>query len=131
MEAIGIAIAVVSVAGALTAAFLKALAESKGRREEAVARATADALATSLSTQLTDSTKREQEQRDRADRLSARHSKLLAEVARMPATGSYRRLLEVMSAEDPNGGDGAGTVHQGTGTSAGLDTRLLRPGDEL
>jgi hypothetical protein len=127
VEAIGIAIAVVAVASAVTLPFLKALSSERRAGEQKARADSLDVNLTGLAAQLADSTKREQEQKQRADRLSAVHAKLLAEVALMPADGSYRRFVQIMSSASPEGSDGAGSVYQPTGARPGTDTDLLDP----
>jgi hypothetical protein len=127
IEAIAIAAAALGVAAALTTAFLNALSQAKGRREEAVGRAKAEALATALSTQLTDSINREQEQKQRADRLDDAYAKMLADIAAMPATGAFSRLLAIVSAAKAHGSEGPRELSPPSGADARPDSGLLDP----
>lgn len=127
MEAV---IAIGIFAGAVLSVAFVAFREATGRRKAEVRAATAEANATSYATQLTDSTNREKEQKQRAEKANATIQKLLAEMATAPAAGSWDRLVSVIeAARAAEGGDGDGVLHLPAGADGGSDWGLLKPGE--
>lgn len=127
IEALAVLGSVAVAAGAVLTLALKALSEAKGRREEAVGRASAEARVTSLSTQLTDSHAREQQEKDRADAFEKAFDDLLADAAADGRVdGAYQRLLQARAAARAARGDRARAVHPNETADGGPDG-LLSP----
>lgn len=125
VEALGVAIVFAGVALPLA---IIGFREATGRRHAEVRAAIADVNQTSLASMLADSTTREKEATQRADRLAAAHQKILLQLAARGPAGSYAFLLQIMSEADAaEGGDGNAIVPTPRSADVAAGTELLDP----
>jgi Skp family chaperone for outer membrane proteins len=127
-----VVLAAVAVAlGAVLTLALKALSEAHGRIDAERRYGEQKSRADMLDVNVTSVVANLAEEKARADRLTAANSKLLAEIASLPAGGSYQRLLQIIAeAHDPNGGHGPLAVPAAVEAKPGDDTTLLAPGGD-
>jgi hypothetical protein len=116
-------------AGTMLPIAIVAFREATGRREEAVARAKAEANATSYATQLADMTNRHREEKQRADNIED----AVMQSAVGSVAGSHGQLLQAIAAARAARGDGSRAVPADAAAAAPRrgDTDLLPPGGEL
>jgi len=128
VEALGVgALGVAAIVGVLTLA-LKALSAERRAGEQKARADSLDVNLTGLAAQLADMTNRCNEERQRADRLDSAYAKMLADVAAMPATGAFSRLLAIMSAAKTAARDPR-ELPAPISADAGSDSDLLKPGE--
>lgn len=115
---------------AIVALAWRALSEQKARGQAETRAAELGINLTDMTAAYSDVTKKHEEQKNRADRLSKAYANLLSEVARRNSAGSYQWLLRLIAeAQADATGDHPGSVPAPGGANAGLDTRLLKPGE--
>lgn len=124
------AVTVIAVLAAFVPLAFVAIAATKRTGEQKARADVLDVNITGVAAQLADMTTRHKEQKERADKLSDLHAKMLVEMAGLPSAGSYQRLLSLIAAaQGTPAGDRQGGVPAPEPTEPGLDSRLLSPGE--